>query len=323
MWYNPRIMEDELEFVDWLREQQRDQPGVILGVGDDMAIVDCGLRPAAPGSQADCGLCISSDMLLDGVHFDTKCHDLSLIGRKAVACSLSDCAAMAVRPLAATVSLALPAGGSLSDAQEMFQGMLAIAKEYGLSIVGGDTTRWKSEAGGLAIDVAVTATRFEGIEPVRRSGARPGDVLYVTGRLGGSLLGKHLTFTPRVREARLLAESMGDRLHAMIDVSDGLSLDLWRICLASGCGAVLDERRLQQVISDSAKTAADTDGRSPLDHALSDGEDYELLLAVSAEGAVTTDAVSLHPVGQVTDSGLWMRRINGQTEPLEPRGFVH
>ena len=324
---------DELEFVEWLREQQLAQPGVILGVGDDMAIVDCGLSTARNrqssivNRQSSIGtpgwLCISSDMLLDGVHFDTKCHDMALIGRKAVACCLSDCAAMAVRPLAATVSIALPAAGSLSDAQEMFRGMLAIANEYGLSIVGGDTTRWKSPAGGLAIDVAVTATPHEGIEPVRRSGASPGDVLYVTGGLGGSLLGKHLTFTPRVKEARALAEALGDRLHAMIDISDGLSLDLWRICQASGVGAILEQRQLEQVISDAAKTAADTDGRSPLDHALSDGEDYELLLAVSPEKAGTTEALSIHPIGHVTDSDLWIHRTDGRTEPLEPKGFVH
>ena len=188
---------DELEFVEWLRSQQVDLPGVKLGIGDDMAIVQ---PPTGP-------VLLSSDMLLDGVHFDTKRHALSQIGRKAIACSLSDCAAMAVCPMAAMVSVAFPSSGTMDDAQELYRGMSAIAAEYELAIVGGDTTAWDKP---LAIDVAIAATPYDGIEPVTRSSARAGDTLYVTGQLGGSLLGRHLSFRPRVGEARALAEAFGD-----------------------------------------------------------------------------------------------------------------
>ena len=279
-----------------------------LGIGDDMAVVE---------SPSGC-LLISSDMLLDGVHFDTSRHALTQIGRKVIACSLSDCAAMAVRPLAATVSVALSGGHEMAEAQELYGGMLALAEEYQLAVVGGDTTRWDHP---LAIDVAIAAAPYEGIEPVTRSSAKPGDSLYVTGPLGGSLLGRHLDFTPRIHEARALADQLGDRLHAMIDISDGLGLDLWRMCEASKAGATLDERQLQAVISDDAKRAAAADGATPLEHALGDGEDFELLLAVG--GGVGRPGVSLYPVGQVTETGLTMRRTDGRIEPLKPRGWVH
>ncbi|MHC4696964.1 MAG: thiamine-phosphate kinase [Planctomycetota bacterium] len=309
---------DELELVEWLRQQQGKHPGVGLGIGDDMAAVR---------TYADL-LLISSDMLLDSVHFDTVKHKLEQIGRKAIACSLSDCAAMAVRPLGATVSVALPAAAQADptpeggfDAKALFRGMFAIAAEHDLAIVGGDITRWKHP---LAIDVAITATPFDGIDPVTRSGARPRDTLYVTGPLGGSLLGRHMTFTPRVDEAKAIAEALGAGLHAMIDISDGLSLDLWRMCEASGVGAILDENDLQWVISEDARVLAagpEGEGRTALDHLLSDGEDFELLLAVAGGSAVP--GVQLHRVGSITDSDLCIRGLNGRVEPLEPKGFLH
>ncbi len=318
---------DELEFVEWLRDRCGQHAAVKLGVGDDMAVV------GLPTGR----VLISCDMLLDGVHFDMRKHTPRQIGRKAIACGLSDCAAMAVRPVAATVSVSLPVDLALSAAKELYCGVLALADEYDVAIAGGDTTRWGSP---LAIDVAIVATPYAGIEPVTRSGARPGDTLFVTGRLGGSLLGRHMIFTPRVREARALAEQLGDRLHAMLDISDGLALDLWRMCRASNVGATLSEPLLESVISDDARQAEADDDKTALDHALSDGEDFELLLAVTRErakptlasgGASESDAdsrawhpvVPLYPVGQVTDGVLTIRRADGRVEPLEPRGYVH
>jgi thiamine-monophosphate kinase len=310
---------DELEFVAWLRERQRAHPAVSLGIGDDMAVVHAKavMRPGR--------ILISSDMLLDGVHFDTKLHSLAGIGRKAVACGLSDCAAMAVKPVAATVSVAFPkdpyAPATLAGAKELFEGMFTIAAEYDLALAGGDTTRWEHP---LVIDVAITASPYEGVEPVTRVGAKPGDTLYVTGQLGGSLLGRHLAFTPRVHEARELAQRLGDRLHAMMDISDGLSLDLWRMCQASNVGATLDERQLEAVISDDARRAAAADGPDgpgPLERALGDGEDFELLLA--AVGDVSDVPVTVYPVGEVTSADLRLRHGNGRIDPLEPKGFVH
>ena len=316
---------DELALVDWLRQQQRQRAGVRLGVGDDMAIVTAHRAGAhgldADGQPIDSSFLISSDMLLDGVHFDTATQPFAAIGQKAIACGLSDCAAMAVEPVAATVSLALPHAARLADVQELFHGMFAMADEFGLAIVGGDTTRWGSAEGRLAIDVAVTASAYPNIEPVTRRGARPGDRLYVTGPLGGSLLGRHLTFVPRVREARALAATLGARLHALMDISDGLSLDLSRMIRASNVGASLHESDLAEAISADAVRAASDSGRTPLDHALSDGEDFELLLAV--EGDVVDPPATLLAVGYVTERVLTLTRRTGEVEPLEPKGFVH
>jgi thiamine-monophosphate kinase len=225
---------------------------------------------------------------------------------------------MAVRPVAVVASVALPASWSMADAQRLYDGMDEVAAQFDAAIVGGDTTRW---AHPLVIDVAITAEPYDGIRPVLRSGAKPGDRLYVTGPLGGSLLQRHLTFTPRVREAHALAADLGDRLHAMIDISDGLSLDLWRICEASGVGAIVDEAEIEHVISEDARRAAAVDDRPPLAHALGDGEDYELLLAVA--GDVAEPPVPLHAVGRVVEDGLLIRRADGQIEQLKPKGWVH
>jgi thiamine-monophosphate kinase len=157
---------------------------------------------------------------------------------------------------------------------------------------------------------------------VLRSGARPGDWLLVTGHLGGSILGKHLTFTPRVHEALRLHE-LAD-LHAMIDISDGLAADLGHICTESGCGAVL--RAADIPISDEARRMAD--GRPPLDHALADGEDFELLFAVSPEDGRRLLAeqpvagIRLVLIGECVEKGLWLEQ-EGKRAPLEPRGWVH
>jgi thiamine-monophosphate kinase len=207
---------------------------------------------------------------------------------------------------------------SMADAKKLYEGMFAIASEFNLSIAGGDTTRWPHP---LAIDVAILARPYPGFAPVTRSGARVGDRLHVTGPLGGSILEKHLDFIPRVKEAELLARTLGSRLHAMIDISDGLSLDLWRVCQASHVGATLDDSHLQTVISDAAKQLAAGDGKPPLDHALSDGEDFELLFAV--DGRVTDAPIPIFPIGSITESLLQLRRLDGTVTSLQPQGYIH
>lgn len=303
---------DELNFVTWLRDRTSSAaPGVI---GDDMAVVE------VAGATA----LFSSDMLLDRRHFDTREHAYDAIGRKAVNCCLSDCAAMAVRPVAVTVSLALSTAMSEKQAKSVVNGALEAAGAFDVTLAGGDTTRWNAP---LAIDVAVVAEPYPGIEPVTRSGARPGDALYVTGPLGGSRRGRHLSFTPRIREAQTLARLLAADLHAMIDVTDGLSLDLWRVCEASGVGAALDAVLLEDVTSEDARTLSASDGITPLDHVLSDGEDFELLLAVADSGdpAARAEAagVPLFRVGTVTEQGLTLTDRQGRATPLQPRGFIH
>ena len=307
------VKSGETKLIEWLtgRSELAKGSAVALGIGDDMAIVNV---PAG-------GVLLTADMLLDGVHFDRGVHDLEAVGRKAIGCSLSDCAAMGVQPVAATVSLALPADWRMEDSQRLYGGMAAMAKAFNCAIVGGDTTGWNQR---LVIDVAMVATPYPGLTPVRRDGAGVGDVLLVTGPLGGSRLGRHLTFTPRVREAKRILEAWGDRLHAMMDISDGLSLDLHRMCDASGVGAALDERLLEGVIHPDARAAAQRDRKTPMQHALADGEDFELLLAV--DGQVATErvgGVAFHRIGQITETGLTLRCAGGGQIPIEPEGFEH
>jgi len=311
------MADGERELVQWLQERTGPPKWpVLLGIGDDMGIVEVDNAGA---------VLITCDMLLDGVHFDTRRDAMDQIGRKALACSLSDCAAMAVRPVAATVSIGWPAGTRSEDIRRLFDGLCNLAEEFSCAVVGGDTTSWRTNSPTLAIDVAMIATPYPGHPPIRRRGARVGDTLYVTGPLGGSRLGRHLTFTPRVREACQIAAATGPHLHAMLDLSDGLSLDLHRMCEASQVGAELVEDLLTQVISEDAHRAAQEDEHSPLEHALNDGEDFELLLAVAGdapEPPAIQDAY-LHPIGTVVPAGVSLRQRSGTSVPIEPAGWDH
>ena len=302
----------ENALVEWLRTRfGSGAAGVPIGIGDDMAVIDLD----------DNLMALTADMLMDGVHFDTRQHSYDLIGRKALACSLSDCAAMACQPRAATISVALPDTMSMDDVKKLYEGIAGIAEEFGVAIVGGDTNSWK---GSLVIDVAMTAEPIAVRGPVRRSDARAGDTIYVSGPLGGSIIGRHLTFTPKIDLAGRLAHQPG--LHAMMDISDGLSMDLHRLCLASHCAAELDERALDTVISDAARKLSKTDGRTPLDHALNDGEDFELL--VVGTDALLHERFLLTAVGQIVSSRqneptMLLIHADGRREPLEPKGYEH
>src|SRR5260370_30245449 len=239
--------------MDWLRRRTAPDPRVLLGPGDDTAV----LRLAA-----DRPCLITTDMLLDGSCFVLAEAGPRRVGRKAMAVNLSDIAAMAGQPVAAVVSVGLPRRQGLALAQELHAGLCEMADAFEVALVGGDTNSWD---GPLVISVTLLGTPT-GRGPVTRSGARPGDWLLTTGPLGGSILGKHLDFTPRVREACLLHD-LAD-LHAMIDVSDGLAADVQHLCEESRCGAVLWAERIP--ISPAAQGM--TDERSALEHALVDGE---------------------------------------------------
>jgi thiamine-monophosphate kinase len=302
----------ENALVEWLRSRfGSSAAGVPVGIGDDMAIVDI----------EDNLVAMTADMLMDGVHFDTAQHGYDVIGRKAIACSLSDCAGMACQPRAATVSMALPETMTMDDVKKLFEGMAGIADEFGCAIVGGDTNSWH---GSLVIDVAMVAEPMAVRGPVRRGDAQVGDVIYVSGLLGGSLAGKHLTFTPRMELAGQLVHQSG--LHAMMDISDGLSTDLHRVCMASGCRAELELGLLQAIVSDAARQCAQADELPPLEHALHDGEDFELL--VVGTDALRDERLGLLPVGRMVASRLGEPTLSivqpdGRREALEPRGYEH
>lgn len=302
----------ENALIAWLRERfPPDAARVPIGIGDDMALL------TFPAGQ----VAITADMLLEGVHFETGCQKFEDIGRKAIACSLSDCAAMACNPVAATISLALPASIQMAQVQRLYEGMAQIAGEFDCRIVGGDTTSWP---GRLAIDVAMLGEPMCSRGPVRRSTARPGDTVFVSGPLGGSILGKHLTFTPRLELARQLAPN--PRLHAMMDLSDGLSMDLHRMCAASGCHARLEAPWLEPAISPAARKLAASAGGTPLGHALDDGEDFELLL--TGDASLAKSIGGLIPIGMMLppeppNPPLRIIHVDGRCEEIQPRGYEH
>jgi thiamine-monophosphate kinase len=202
-------------------------------------------------------------------------------------------------------------GLGVEYAKELYLGMREAADPFDCPIVGGDTGSWP---GKLALSVTVLG-RSDGIAPITRSGAKAGDEIYVTGPLGGSILGRHMTFEPRVYLARELART--GRITAMLDLSDGLSRDLRHICKQSGVGAVIEAARIP-IHPDAAKLS-EKDGRTPLEHALHDGEDHELLFTASRE--------VVHPsvvrVGTITaEPQIWLDH-GRHREELVARGWQH
>lgn len=305
----------ENELIHWFRQRLPTDRRLKVGLGDDAAVLDLADSP-------DCVL--SVDLLSDGVDFVLAEAGPRRVGRKALAVNLSDLAAMAARPLAAVVALLLPRKSGSRIAREMYEGMLPLAEKYGVAMAGGDTNSWD---GPLAVSITVLgAAGARG--PLRRSGAVAGDLLAVTGPLGGSILGRHLDFEPRVAESLWLHDQV--ELHAGIDISDGLAIDLSRLCEESGCGAELRADRIP-IHDDARRLAASQSGPSaadPLDHALGDGEDFELLLALPREAIEKLRALDrgnmLHVIGRCTaEPGLRLIAADGRSEPLEPRGWQH
>ncbi len=215
-----------------------------VGIGDDMAQM----------SVVGGSVLITTDMLLEGVHFDLKSCSLQQAGYKAMAVSLSDCAAMATEPTAAVVSVALRKEFGGEELKQLHKGITKAGEMFGCELIGGDITRWDKP---LVINVSMVSEPIEGVEPVRRDGAKAGDIICATGSLGGSLLG--------------LA-----KINSMIDISDGLSCDLNRICDQSGVGAVIEADRIPT--AEIIKNEKDA-----LLRALNDGEDFELLFTLEKE----------------------------------------
>lgn len=300
----------EFDYIAWLRRRTPATPSVLVGPGDDTAV----LRPPTGP------LLVTTDMLLEGSCFRLAEAGPFRVGRKAMAVNLSDIAAMAGVPTAAVVSVGLPRDGGRELAEQLYLGMRKVADEFNVPLVGGDTNSWD---GPLSISVTILGEATSR-GPVLRSGAKLGDWIMVTGPLGGSIQGHHLDFTPRVREALRIHE-LAD-LHAMIDISDGLAKDLHHICEESRCGAVLYADSIP--ISAAAKLLAVKDAFSELDHALSDGEDFELVFTVSPEDGKrlirdqAVPGITLLQIGEITAKGYEIER-NGQRTPLEPRGYEH
>jgi thiamine-monophosphate kinase len=301
----------------WFAAQSKIDPVRFpIGIGDDMAQV------ALDGGAS---VLITTDMLLDGVHFDLRTATLEQVGYKSMAASLSDCAAMATIPLCAVCAVGLPKGFGESELKEFYVGLTRAGRMFDCELIGGDITAWGEKTGRLAVSVSMLSKPSGYHPPVRRNGAKAGDYICVSGPLGGSLAGKHLSFTPRVRLA--LEMTKVAHIHAMMDLSDGLSTDLNRICTQSKVGAMLDAAAIP--ISEAARKSV-----NPLASALNDGEDFELLFMVSPEEWKNLELrienlekecdCSIRRVGVITNTGkMEMKMPDGAVVPVEPKGFDH
>ncbi len=215
----------EQQFVAWLRDRLPAHPLLRLGPGDDAAV----LRMAG---IEEC--VITVDLLTEGVDFLLAEIDPRRVGRKALAVNLSDLAAMAARPLAAVLAVALPRIGGHQLAVQLYEGILPLAEKYDLAIAGGDTNSWD----GPLVITATLLGQVTARGPLCRKGALAGDRIIVTGAFGGSILERQFDFEPRVNEALLLNQRY--ELHAGMDVSDGLAIDLSRLIGESGVGAIVE-----------------------------------------------------------------------------------
>jgi thiamine-monophosphate kinase len=292
----------EIRLIERIRRRLPTTPSVRVGIGDDAAVLRLGGRDE---------MLFASDMLVEGVHF-LHTTPAQWVGWKALACNISDIAAMGGLPRWAVVSLGLPPSTSVKWVDDLYRGLARCAKRYDVALVGGDTVR----APRVVVDVAIVGTVRAG-KAVLRCGAKVGDRLFVTGRLGGALVsGRHARFLPRVAEAQWLVRYLPIR--AMIDLSDGLASDLWQIARASR--VALQVRESDIPVSVAGKTVR---------HALMDGEDFELLFVVPPR-AVTRVPRSINhtpvtEIGVVAERGVAVELVDhhGQIHPLKPVGFKH
>jgi thiamine-monophosphate kinase len=306
----------EFELIARLARLLPGNASVVTGVGDDCAVLDVGIP--------DRWLLFKTDAVMEGIHFKAE-TDPEKIGHKALARCLSDIAAMAGTPLAALVTLALPKNFAVERVEAVYRGMQRLAESYGVAIPGGETI---ASNGGMLVSISMIGTVARD-KAISRSGAKPGDALFVTGELGGSLAGRHLDFEPRLQEARWLADSFA--IHSMIDLSDGMAGDLRHILAASNVGAELFSPAIP--ISRAARSAFrdKTSTKPPLLAALTDGEDFELLFTVASKEAIPLldgwkkqfPALRCSCIGKIIKGkGIHLRDKDG-VRPLSANGYTH
>jgi len=271
---------------------------ILVGPGDDCAVIDVGDKHRYQLLKTDC--------IVEGVHFlPDACPEH--VGWKAVARVISDFAAMGGYPSQLLVTIIMPGNQKVDYVEKMYLGMQRCAEDFGAVISGGETS---SLARGDAAVISISGTGWVTKQHlVKRAGGRPGDVVMVTGKLGGSIQGKHLTFTPRVKEAAWLVENF--RLHAMMDLSDGLAKDLPRLAKISQCGYEIEESSVPY-----------SEG-SDLSGALCDGEDYELLLTVSAEVAESVLQKWLEAFPRLSLSAIGKLTADVSETPFSGKGWEH
>ena len=299
----------EQSFLAYLRGRCRSLPQVAVGIGDDAAVLD------PPNGQT----IACTDQIVDGVDFLSAEQSLADIGYKSIAINLSDIAAMGATPKSALVTLTLPKRNATRVAGDVYEGILEAATEFEIAIAGGDITTYN---GPLAISVTLIG-EVQSKTAWLRSGANVGDAMFVSGALGGSLMSRHLRPTPRIELAHELRRLV--QVTAAIDVSDGLSIDMDRLLAKSGLGIELCIDSIP--IHEDAIKMSETSGRTPFEHAWSDGEDFELILTMSQEDAEKVERAKwgcpLTRIGVLTSrTGLW-KLENGRHVRLAPQGFLH
>lgn len=308
-----------------------------FGIGDDCAVF---------GERPEGQWVVSTDMLVENVHFNLAWHSAFLLGRKAVAVNLSDIAAMGATPTFILLSVSIPKHIQAEWVEDFISGVEEILSEYKTILIGGDTVQ------GPTLSISITAIgNMDGVSPIFRSGAKVGDDIYVSGQLGSSALGlellksanlegvltsdqkhpfiqAHLNPTPQIVMGRSLAKS--GLIHSMQDISDGISTDLAHICGESKVGAYLLEEKLP--MHDNLATVSSTIGKDYLQLMLSGGEDYQLIFTASASNDMKILALAskilgdeqLYKVGKITDSSeVILKRTSGETNSITFQGFEH
>jgi thiamine-monophosphate kinase len=301
----------------------RSNPSVVAGIGDD-----CAVLRLAPGSES----LVTTDFSLEGIHFRRDWHTPESVGYRCLARGLSDIAAMGGEPVAAFLSLALPRDLSQAWVGRFLRSLIRLAEKFGVTLAGGDTAE---SPGGILADIIVVGSIPRG-EPVLRSGARPGDRIYVSGELGGSAAAvqqmirnpkrklnpaqyrRHFFPEPRIELGRILRER--GLASAMIDTSDGLSTDLAHICEESGVGAEVEGEVIPR--ASVGRPAHEVD----LELALHGGEDYELLFTSPRSRRVPARiaGVPITQIGHITrNRKVFLLNRHGVGYELEPRGWEH
>ena len=331
-------MPGESEIISRLRKRAGVNGEVLLGIGDDAAVIK------TTGGRNLIACC---DLMVEGVHFRTEWTSPRLLGRKALAVNFSDVAAMGGVPKFAMMSIALPHSCSSEFIDELFEGMFELAEASGVSIIGGDTS---SSRDSLFIDISVIGECESG-KAVTRRGANIGDRIYVSGSLGASALGlslledgfrledsqvvsdprrqallKHLSPEPQLKLGRAIGEA--GLATAMIDISDGLSTDLWHILDESGVGAIVHASAIP--IAECVLAAdSESPGIDPLSLALNGGEEYELLFTARPENHERVVAIAealsvpITVIGDIVSENKMRLERNGMIESFQPLGYQH
>jgi len=291
----------EFGLIEKFRKSIKTDASVIKGSGDDCAV----LRLDKDKYQL-----FTCDMIVEGVDFTARDNPL-LVGRKALAVSISDIAACGGIPTHAVVSLGIPKDTSVSYIDRVAKGLFSLAREFKVNVVGGDISR----SPVVVIDTSLLGIVEKGCL-VLRSGAKDGDIIFVTGSLGGSLAGKHLKFTPRIKESRYLVKNL--KINSMIDISDGLIQDLGHILKDSKAGAVLYEEMIPLSRQAKGKNAA-----------LYDGDDFELLFTLAPLEAKKLLKAKLlrcyKPIGKIVKNNLGLKLIgrDNKERKILAKGYRH